>query len=161
VGIAGTVADILDNLTDLLTTNLATTYGERLAVRDGPPIINRTPEIEVWIGALGEEGEDTAARHTATWVTMGAGTASQREVTVDIPCCVWAIGGETDMRVRRRTAADVIDAIDVLLAPPDPLGMAEVLCGGVELALGAVPQIQSQDGAAVPWTFTIRTTARI
>jgi hypothetical protein len=65
------------------------------------------------------------------------------------------------MRVRRRTAADVIDAIDVLLLPPDPLGMATVLCGGVELALGAVPQIQSQDGAAVPWTFTIRTTARI
>lgn len=160
MGVAGTVADVLDALVSTLTTGLSS-YGERLVVRDGPPLLDRTPEIEVWIGATGADADDVGAQHRATWATMGAGAASQRDVEIDVPCGVWTIGGETDMAVRRRTAADVLDAIDALLIPPDPLGLPEVLCGGVELTLGSPRQIQATDGASVAWAFTVHTTARI
>lgn len=156
------VADVLDALFDLVDGHASLApYGERLKVYDGPPTIDRSSEIEVWIGATGLDSDDEGARHRETWATMGAGSASQRDVEVDVPGCVWVIGGEVDMRTRRRTAAAVLGVLDTILTPPDPLSLGQLLCGGVELSAGSCRQIQSTDGASVAWSFTIHTSARI
>jgi hypothetical protein len=157
-----TVADTIDALFDLLDGHASlASYGDRLKVFDGPPVVDRTTEIEVWIGATGSDSEGDGARISERWATMGAGAASQRHVTVDVPCAVWVIGGEVDMRTRRRTAAQVLDVVAGLLHTVDPLGLAEVLCGGVEISLGVCRQLQTADGAACHWTFTVRATARV
>lgn len=160
MGAPDLVADTIDALFDLLDGHASfASYGERLKVYDGPPVIDRTSEIEIWVGATGIESEDDGARYTDRWATMGG--AGQRETTIDIPCSVWAIGGEVDMRTRRRTAGAVLDIIaGILHTSPDPLSQSGLLCGGVEIALGTCRQLQTPDGAAVAWTFTVRATGR-
>lgn len=169
---AETVADVLDALYDLFDGHANfVSYGDRLTVHDGPPASTPSAEILLWFGFDGSgESEEDSARHTAAWATMGAGSSSQRDVDITIPCGVDVFGGEAGetgadeavaVRARRRTAAEVLGVVETALHVADPLGMAVILCMGVTVSIGTCHQIQSTSGASVRWPFTIHTTARI
>jgi hypothetical protein len=136
-------------------TTLCTVY-------DGPPIVDRSSDVELWVGALGVDQDDDSITFTRAPVTFGGGPAGAgRDETILIPCAIWAIGGETEPATRRAAIDAVFAQVCTALAVPDPLGNPAVFCGGVEVAEGSLRQLQTPDGAAVVLTFTIRVDARI
>lgn len=136
-------------------------YGTDLQVFLGPPL-DRTAPIEVLVGSYGLEAEDDGTSFGQAWATLGGG--GQREKTIDIPGCVWVIGGETDTAamVERLTLAGAVFAVieTALHSPTEDLGIPEILCGGVELIEGGVWMGQTAGGASVAIRFIARATAR-
>lgn len=134
-------------------------------VYDGPPIINRSSTVELWVGALGIDQDDDNISFNRKPVTFGGGPAGAgRDEQILIPCAIWAIGGETDAAgvLARRNACDAVFAqVTAALAVNDPLGNPAVFCGGVEVAEGTLRQMQTPDGFAVVLTFFVQVDARI
>jgi hypothetical protein len=106
------------------TTALAS-YGDRLLVSDGPPITDRSREIEVWVGATGDETEETVITGAQDWVTFGD-AANDRDEQLDIQNAIWVFSTST-IAAARQTAFDVFNAAitavrgtDLSIGPVDP-----------------------------------------
>lgn len=107
------------------TTALAN-YGDRVLVSDGPPITDRSREIEVWVGATGDETEETVISGTQDWVTFGD-AANDRDEDLDIQNAIWVYSTGGGIAVARQTAFDVFNAAitavrgtDLGIGPLDP-----------------------------------------
>lgn len=132
-------------------------------VFDGPPIIDRSSQYELWVGATGLDPDEELIRLTRVPKAFGGGpSGALRDEVVSAPCAIWAIGGETNPTARR-TAVGLIFAqvCATLSAGSGDLGLGAVLCGGVEVREGSLRQIQSPDGYACVLTFTVQISAQI
>jgi hypothetical protein len=160
MGTASVFVAAVNGLNTLLAGTAAITA--LCTVYDGPPIVDRSSSVELWVGALGVDQDDDNTRFTRRPVTFGGGPAGAgRDEQILIPCAIWSIGGETTV-VDRRNAVDAVFAqVCTALAVNDPLGQPAVFCGGVEVAEGTLRQLQTPDGAAVVLAFFVQVDARI
>jgi hypothetical protein len=147
------VADVLDAL--LATWQAAptlTAYGDRLAVFDGPPVTDRAREIELWVGATGEDSDETVIQGSQEFVTFGD-AAGDRDEDLDIECAIWVAAGNTDIKTARRTAIDVFNAAAGAIRGSD-LGDA-ALDPTVQVASWRLRQGQFSTGVGVILRFTV------
>lgn len=92
-------------------TTALSSYGDRVAVSDGPPVTARDREIELWVGATGDEVEETVIRGTQDWATFGD-TVLDRDEEIDIDNTIWAYSTTgTAIATVRQTAMDVFSAV--------------------------------------------------
>lgn len=99
-------------ITALVTawTAALTSYGARVSVTDGPPVTDRAHEIEVWVGATGDETEETVITGTQDWATLGDAT-NDRDEELDIQSAIWVYSTTgTAIAACRQTAIDVYNA---------------------------------------------------
>lgn len=152
-------ADVLDALAAAWRADATlTAYGTRLRIFDGPPLTDRTAEIELWVGSDGLQPDETVVSGTQSYVTFGA--ADDRDEALDITCTVWVVNGSTDMATTRRTAIDAFNA-------------AAAAVRGSALSLGAegynatgVPswqlrEGQTANGAEVVLTFVVQVLGQV
>lgn len=141
---------------DTAITALCTPY-------DGPPIVDRSSAVELWVGALGLDADDDSITLTRTLRAFGGGPAGAlRDETISIPCAIWSIGGETTTVERRAQVAAVFAALCTNLSSGSgDLGLTTLLCGGIDVTEGRLRQLQTPDGYAVVLTATLTAQARI
>jgi hypothetical protein len=117
-------ADLLDALLAAWQADATlTAYGDRLLISDGPPITDRSREIELWVGATGLEAEETVITGTQNWVTLNQ--ATDRDEQLDITCAIWVANGSHDIKAARRLAIDVFNAAAAAVRGSD-FGLASV-----------------------------------
>ena len=140
------------------TTALAS-YGDRVLVSDGPPVIDRSREIEVWVGATGDETEETVITGAQDWVTFGD-AANDRDEQLDIQNAIWVYSTTgTAIATARQTAFDVFNAVitavrgtDLGIGPLDPVAAPT----SWELRQG-----QYATGPGVRLLFTVHVTGQL
>lgn len=158
------LADVLDAIYDTLVADVtlaAMVTAETLLISDGPPTGARDRDNELWVGALddplGDQFDSTVVINQS-WATAGGPAVAERDETIDIPCCVWARRGDTDMRACRRTMQTIFDAACTALRG-QTIGVPQLMW--LETAAGSASQVQTDDGAAVVVPFTIRAQTRL
>ena len=144
------LADAIDAVYDLLAADVTLNAIAGLKVFDGPAITDRAREVEVWIGATGLDDEGISASITSVIV----GFDDERDEALDIFCAIWAIGGSTDMRTRRRKVATAYDAIAAAVLAWNPTTLAA--SATAEISVTELRQLQTPDGAAAVQPFTVR-----
>lgn len=104
-------ADLLDALVAAWTADATlATYiaANRLRVFDGPPLTDRSHEIELWVGATGLESEETVITGQQNWAVMNQ--ANDRDEQLDVVNSIWVAEGNNDLATARRTAITVFNA---------------------------------------------------
>lgn len=154
------LADVLDALLAAWRGAAAlTAYGDRLRIFDGPPVDDRAAEIELWVGATGQEPDETVITGTQEWVTLGD-ALDDRDEALDIQNAIWVYSTTgTAIGTTRRTAIDVYNAAVAAVRGTD-LGIADldptVAPSGWELRQG-----EFASGAGVVLTFTLHITGQL
>lgn len=100
-------ADVLDAL--LLAWRADATliaYGDRLRISDGPPVTDRTAEIELWVGATGGEPDEEIIVFTQSRADFQA----DRDETLTVTSAIWVANGSHDIAAARRLAITVFAA---------------------------------------------------
>lgn len=166
----GTTSVLLTSVNALYTTlNVASVTGAvtpAAVAYDGPPIVDRSSAVELWVGATGLDPDEEVITLQRVPVAFGGGSAGAlRDEVVSAPCAIWAIRGENDptsVQDLRTQVGAVFDAVCARLsAGSGDLGLGAVLCGGVEVREGNLRQIQSPDGFSVVLTFTVQISAQV
>lgn len=166
----GTTSILLTSVNALYTTlNVASVTGAvtpAAVAYDGPPIVDRSSDVELWVSATGLEADDDNTTLARAPKSFGGGpSGALRDELVSVPCAIWAIGGETDqvdVQALRAKVGTLFDAVCARLAAGNgDLGLGAVLCGGVEVREGTLRQIQSPDGYAVVLTFFVQISAQV
>jgi hypothetical protein len=153
------VADVLDGLfgTWRADATLAT-YGDRLLISDGPPVIDRSAEIELWVGATGLESEETVVTGTQDWVTLGD-AADDRDESMDVTNAIWVAAGSTDIKTARRLAITVFSAAAAAVRGSN-LGI-NALDPTVQVVSWELHQGQFSSGVGAVLTFVVRATGQL
>lgn len=155
------IADVLDAIYDLWSTDPTLTATEGIDFFDGPiGAGDRTAGAKVIVGAEDWIDDDQdAGTGTASWAQ--ASTLSDIDETLTIPCAVWVGRGGDDMRARRREAVTLYNRCAELMRGED-FGMTPPVQVLWSYASGsALRQEQGQDGAAVLLSFTVTVRTRI
>lgn len=140
------------------TTALAS-YGDRVLVSDGPPVIDRSREIEVWVGATGDENEETVMSGTQDWATFGD-AANDRDEQVDIQNTIWVYSTTGNaIATVRQTAFDVFNAAITAVRGTD-LGVGPLDATAAPTSW-ELRQGQYSTGPGVRLLFTIHLTGQL
>jgi hypothetical protein len=134
-----------------------TAYGNRLVVIDGTPVTDRAHEIELWVGATGDDSEEEVAFGTIDWATFD--TTDSEDEHLDISCAINVFSGTTDLSVTRGTARDVFNAAAAAIRGTD-LGLA-ALDDVTRVSDWRLRQGQYKSGAGVVLRFTVHVEAAL
>lgn len=156
-------ADVLDGLLTVWRADATlAAYGGRLRIHDGPPVDDRAPEIELWVGATGLEPEETVISGTQDFVTLGD-AADDRDETIEIQNAVWVYSttGGTDhgIATTRRTALAAFSAAAAAIRGSN-LGIA-ALDPAAQVVAWELHQGEYVSGAGAVVSFTVRVTGQV
>lgn len=139
-------------------TSALSSYGDRVKVTDGPPVTDRSREIELWVGATGDEVEETVITGAQDWVTFAAALDRDEDLEIQSAILVYSTTG-SGIAACRQTAFDVFNAALTAVRGTD-LGVS-----GVYAAAG-VPSWQLRQGhyntgPGVRILFTLKVTGQV
>jgi len=146
------LADAVDAVYDLLAADVTLNAITGLKVFDGPALTDRSREVEVWVGSVGTDDDDGTA---AALTSQPADFGDERDEVAEVYCAIWAIGGSTDMRTRRRKTATAYDAIVSAVAGWN-LASVFTPSATADVVAADLRQLQTANGAATVQTFTVR-----
>jgi len=151
-------ADALDALAAKWRADATlTAYGTRLRIFDGPPVTDRTAEIELWIGATGLQPDETVVSGSLEQTALTQ--ALDTEETLDISCAIWVANGTNDIPTARRTCIDVFNACATSVIGSD-LGIAEIY-DATDVTDWQLRQGQWTSGVGAVLAFVVRVTGTI
>lgn len=142
------VHTFLDRLVELAAGALT------IPVLDGPSV--QRPERTVL--CVGADMDTSATPFVTSWAGQGA---QRRNLTLDVPCLLYARDGSTSLKPLRDAAAGVLEALDGLFRPAADLGVQGVTARAQLGTSGTWAQFQNADGAEVVVSFTVTVDCRI
>jgi hypothetical protein len=127
---------------------------EGVSFFDGPAIGQDSPKRVVIIGDDGDPESDVESEFTQEWANM---SRTRKRETGEIPCCVIAWEGGTDMKSQRDRAFVLLAACELALLADPTLGDESLW---IEITSGSARPVQNERGAAtvVPFTISYSTT---
>ncbi|MDP9949124.1 MULTISPECIES: hypothetical protein [Streptomyces] len=129
-----------------------------VAVVDGPPGVNFTERLRIYVGY--SPGSDQAAEIQQSFAGAGA---RQRDEDAAISCYAEARGGDKDMGLRRAQVFGLLAEVENALRGTDAAPQAPTLGGAVlwsEVTAGSLSQAQ-ESGTLAGLAFTVAYHARI
>lgn len=147
-------------ITALVTawTSALSSYGNRVNVSDGPPIQDRAREIELWVGATGDEVEETVITGTQGWATLDPTLDRDEEFEIQNAILVYSTTG-TAIADCRQTAFDVFDAA-ITAVRGSALSIA-TLDDTTEVTSWELRQGQYNTGPGVRLLFTLKVSGNV
>ena len=152
-------ADVLDALVAAWKADATlTAYGTRLLVSDGPPITDRSHEIELWVGATGLQPDETVVSGTQVFETINA--ADDQGEILNISCAIWVAQGTNDIATARRTAIDVFNAA-IGAVQGSALGLGAEVYNATSVNSWELRQGQWTSGVGAVLAFVVQVTGQV
>lgn len=152
-------ADVLDALAAAWRADATlTAYGSRLVITDGPPVTDRTHEIELWVGATGLEPDEAVVSGGQAFVTQNA--ADDIDETLNIACAIWVANGTNDIPTARRLAIDVFNAAVTAVQGSD-LGLGDEVYDATAVVSWQLRQGQWTSGVGAVLAFVVQVQGQV
>lgn len=152
-------ADVLDALAAAWRADATlTAYGTRLLISDGPPVTDRTHEIELWVGATGLDPDEAVVTGGQAFVTQNA--IDDIDETLDIACAVWVANGTNDIPTARRLAIDVFNAAAAAVRG-SALGLGDEVYNATEVVSWQLRQGQWTSGVGAVLAFVVQVQGQV
>jgi hypothetical protein len=149
------IPDLLDALVTAWTADATlVAYGSRLRIYDGPPVTDRSAEIEIWVGATGLEAEEEVIVFTQN----RADFEGDRDETVTISSAVWVADGTNNISAARRLAVAVYAACAATIRV-STLSVAGVVA--LDVSAGRLRQGRYPTGVGAVVAFDITATCHL
>lgn len=146
------IPDLLDALVAAWHADATlTAYGERLRIFDGPPLTDRTAEIELWVGATGLEADE----EVIVFAQQRADFEGDRDEVLTIAHAVWVANGSHDISAARRLAV-VVYAAAAATVRTSTLSVAGVQA--IDVSDGRLRQGEFDSGVGCVLSFTTTAT---
>lgn len=140
-------------------TTALSSYTSRIMVSDGPPVTRRDAEIELWVGSLGDEAEESVISGTQEFVTMGD-AVDDRDEDIEIHSAIWVYSTTgTAIAPVRQTAFDVLN-LAITAVRGSNLSVSG-LNHTTSMTAWELRQGQYQQGPGVRLIFTLHLTGQV